>query len=324
MTTPQIWRPTILLISLLLAGAAPTSAQDWPTERPVKIIVPFTAGSATDIVARAVFDEVSRQIGQSVVVENCTGAGTTLGSALVAKAEPNGYTLLVNSTSHAVVATTYPKLPFSVADDFIALSALAAQPFVITTRTKYKTIADLVQYARANPGVVNYGSNGIGSSGMLFLEKFALVAKIKMTHVPFRGTPEAITEIVANRLDIFPGTALSTLDLARAGKVNALAVSTPQRSSSIPDVPTLAEAGIPGADYVFWIGAFAPARTPRPVVERIHSEIIKALDLPKLKKKFVDLGADPMPMSMADFDAFVRKEIKLNAEIFAAIGLKPR
>ena len=322
MTILQFLRPAFLSLALLLAGAATAPAQDWPARQPIKIVVPFTPGSATDLVARAVFDQVSRQINQAVLVENRAGGGTTIGSATVAKAEPDGYTLLVNSTSHVVVATTFPKLPYSVTDDFIALSALAAQPFVITTRTKYKTIADLVQFGRANPGVLNYGSNGIGTSGMLFMEKFALVAKMKMTHVPFRGTPEAMTEIIADRLDMFPGPVPSTLELAKDGKVNALAVSTPQRSNSMPGVPTLSEAGLPGADYIFWVGAFAPAKTPRPIAERIHAEIIKALNSPEVKRKIAGLGADPMPMSMADFDAFIKKEIKLNADIFVAAGIK--
>jgi tripartite-type tricarboxylate transporter receptor subunit TctC len=322
MTILQFSRPAFLSLALLLAGAATAPAQDWPARQPIKIVVPFTPGSATDLVARAVFDQVSRQINQAVLVENRAGGGTTIGSATVAKAEPDGYTLLVNSTSHVVVATTFPKLPYSVTDDFIALSALAAQPFVITTRTKYKTIADLVQFGRANPGVLNYGSNGIGTSGMLFMEKFALVAKMKMTHVPFRGTPEAMTEIIADRLDMFPGPVPSTLELAKDGKVNALAVSTPQRSNSMPGVPTLSEAGLPGADYIFWVGAFAPAKTPRPIAERIHAEIIKALNSPEVKRKIAGLGADPMPMSMADFDAFIKKEIKLNADIFVAAGIK--
>jgi tripartite-type tricarboxylate transporter receptor subunit TctC len=321
MTMPPLRRPGLLALAML-AGSTIASAQDWPARQPIKIIVPFTAGSATDVVGRTVFDQVARQIGQIVLVENRVGGGTTIGAAAVAKAEPDGYTLLVNSTSHVVVATTFPKRPYSVTDDFIALSGLATQPFVITTRTRYKSIADLVAFGRANPGVLNYGSNGIGTSGMLFMEKFALVAKIKMTHVPFRGTPEAMTEIVADRLDMFPGPALSMLQLAREGRVNALAVSTPRRSSAMPEVPTLAEAGLPDADYIFWVGAFAPAKTPRPVAERLHAEIIKALGSPEVRKKIADLAADPMPMAMTEFDAFVRKEIKLNADIFAAAGIK--
>jgi tripartite-type tricarboxylate transporter receptor subunit TctC len=320
MMTQILWKFSILLVAVFI-GAGSAWAQDWPARQPVKIIVPFTAGSATDVLARAVFNQVARQIEQSVLIENRSGGGTTLGSFAVAKADPDGYTLLVHSTSHVVVASTFAKLPYNVSEDFTALSGLASQPFVITTRTKYRSIADLVEFGRANPGVLNYGSNGVGTSGMLFMERFALAAGMKLTHVPFRGTPEAMTEIVADRLDMFPGPALSTLELAHAGKVNALAVSTPRRSSAMPNVPTLAEAGLPNADYTFWIGAFAPAKTPQPIVQRIHSEIIKALNSPEVKKKISDLAAEPMSMPMRDFDAFVKKEIKLNAEIVAAAGI---
>ena len=313
----------VLTLGLGVGCSSGASAQDWPARQPIKVIVPFTAGSATDIVARSVFDQVGRQVGQSVVVENRVGGGTTIGAAAVAKSDPDGYTLLVNSTSHVVVATTFPKLSYNVADDFTALTPLAVQPFVITTRTRYKTMAELVAYGRANPGVLNYGSAGIGTSGMLFMEKFALAGKFKMTHVPFRGTPEAMTEIIADRLDMYPGPVQSTLELAKAGKVSALAVSTPTRSSSMPDVPTMAEAGLPDATYNFWIGAFAPAKLPRPVAERLHSEILKAVNSADVKQKLAALGSEPMPMSMAEFDAFVRREIKLNADILEAAGIKP-
>ena len=322
MTQTRLWRLVAVLGGACLVGGGTTAAQEWPAKQPFRIIVPFTPGSATDIVARAVFDQVGKQVDQSVLVENRGGGGTTIGSAAVAKSDPDGYTLLVNSTSHVVVATTFPNLGYSVADDFIALTALATQPFVITTRMKYKTIDELVQFGRANPGVLNYGSAGIGTSGMLFMERFALAGKFKMTHVPFRGTPEAMTEIVADRLDMYPGPVQSTLELAKAGRVNALAVSTPQRSSAMPDVPTMAQAGLADADYIFWIGAFAPARTPKPIADRLHAEIVKALGSADVKQKIATLGADPMPMSMAEFDAFVRREIKLNADIFAAAGIK--
>ena len=308
--------------TLMLTGSLVAQAQEWPTRQTIKVIVPLTAGSATDIVARAVFDQVGRQVDQSIVVENRTGGGTTIGAGAVAKSDPDGYTLLVHSTSHVVVATTFPKLGYSVAEDFTALSTLAVQPFVITTRLRYKTIADLVAFGRANSGVLNYGSAGIGTSGMLFMEKFALAGKFKMTHVPFRGTPEAMTEIIADRLDMYPGPAQSTLELAKAGKVNALAVSTPKRSSTMPDVPTVAEAGLAEAEYNFWIGAFAPAKTPVGVATRLHAEIVKALNSSEVRQKIAVLGADPLPMPMAEFDAFVRREIKLNADVLEAAGLK--
>jgi tripartite-type tricarboxylate transporter receptor subunit TctC len=307
----------------LFATAQVASAQQWPGKEPIKVIVPFTPGSATDIVARVVFNQVSKQIGQAVVVENRGGGGTTIGSAFVAHADPDGYTLLVNSTSHVVVASVYSHLAYNVADDFTALTPLASQPFVATAPAKYKTMADFVAYGRAHPGVLNYGSNGIGTAGQLFMVNIGLAAKITMTHVPFRGTADALTEMISNRLDLFPAPATAMIELAKAGKVSALAVSTAQRSQAMPDVPTIAETGYPDATYNFWIGAFAPVKTPPEISARLHDEIVKALDVPEVKKEIVALAADPMPMSMKDFDAFVRKEIKLNAGIVAAAGIQP-
>jgi tripartite-type tricarboxylate transporter receptor subunit TctC len=306
-----------------MTAAAPVSAQEWPTKEPIKVIVPFTPGSATDIVARVVFNQVSQQIGQTVIVENRGGGGTTIGSAFVAHADPDGYTLLVNSTSHVVVASVYAHLSYNVADDFTALTPLASQPFVATAPAKYQTMADFVAYGRAHPGVLNYGSNGIGTAGQLFMVNIGLAAKITMTHVPFRGTADALTEMISNRLDLFPAPAAAMIEFAKAGKVSALAVSTAQRLQAMPDVPTIAETGYPDATYNFWIGAFAPARTPPAVSTRLHDEIVKALAVPDVKKEIITLAADPMPMSMSDFDAFVRKEIKLNAGIVKAAGIQP-
>jgi tripartite-type tricarboxylate transporter receptor subunit TctC len=314
---------TLLVAALCVSVAARASAQQWPTKEPIKVIVPFTPGSATDIVARVVFNQVSQQIGQAVVVENRGGGGTTIGSAFVAHADPDGYTLLVNSTSHVVVASVYAHLPYNVADDFTALTALASQPFVATAPAKYETMADFVAFGRAHPGTLNYGSNGIGTAGQLFMVNIGLAAKITMTHVPFRGTADALTEMISNRLDLFPAPAAAMIELAKAGKVSALAVSTARRSRAMPDVPTIAEAGYPDATYNFWIGAFAPARTPPAISVRLHDEIIKALAVPEVKKEITNLAADPMPMSMSDFDAFVRKEIELNAGIVKAARIQP-
>lgn len=307
------------LLALGTAGAV--QAQDWPTKQ-IKVVVPFTPGSATDIVGRAVFEQIGRDSGQSVVVENRGGGGTTIGSAAVAKAEPDGYTLLVNSTSHVVVATTFPKLPYNVAEDFTAISGLAAQPFVVTTRTKYKSLADFIGYGKANPGAINYGSAGIGTSGMLFAEQFGIVTGIKMTHVPFRGTPEAMTEIIADRLDMFPGPVVSVVELVADKKVAALAVTTPKRAKAFPDVPTLQEAGVKGSDYIFWAGAFAPVKTPKAISDKIHAAVLKALANPDVIKRIDNLGAEPMPMQMAAFDTFVRAEIKMHADIIEKAGIK--
>jgi len=312
----------ILALILILTPLA-AQAQDWPSKEPIKIIVPFSAGSATDIVARLVFEQVGSRIGQTFVVENRGGAGTTLGSAMVAKADPDGYTLLVNSTSHVVVASTYAHLPYSVANDFAGISNLADIPFVIATSTKYNTLSDLVAAGKKPGGNVLYGSAGIGSSGQLFMERLCLAAGFSATHVPFRGTPEGMTELIAGRLDVYPAPALNALPLAQDGKIHVLAISATKRLPLMPDVPTLAEAGVPNALYNFWIGAFAPARTPKPIVERLNREVVATLGRKDIADKIRALGGEPAPMTPAEFDAFVRKEIAINAEIVKASGYKP-
>jgi len=301
-------------------GAA--SAQSWPTKR-VTVIVPFTAGSATDIAGRIVFEQVGKQIGQNFVFENRGGAGTTLGAAMVAKADPDGYTLLVNSTSQVVVASTFAKLPYSVADDFIPISALADIPFVVSTTTSYKSMKDVVA-ASSKPGGIFYGTNGPGSSGHLFMEALRLAAGYPITHVPFRGTVEAMTEVIAGRIDMFPAPALNAINLTKEGKVNSLAVSSPKRLPLMADVPTLAEVGLPKAQYQFWVGSFAPAKTPKAIIERLNREVVAALHVKETADRIIALGGSPMPMTAAEFDAFVRREIALNGEIVKASGYQPQ
>ena len=312
-----------LAFILLLAPLA-AKAQEWPGKEPIKIIVPFSAGSATDIIARTVFDQVGRQIGQTFVVENRGGAGTTLGSAMVARADPDGYTLLVNSTSQVVVASTYAKLPYSVADDFSGISELADIPFVIASSTKYKTLNDLIAAGKKPGSNILYGSAGAGSSGQLFMERLRLAAGFAATHVPFRGTPEGMNELIAGRIDVYAAPVLNALPLAKAGKINVLAVSSTKRLALMPDVPTLAEEGLINALYNFWIGAFAPAKTPKPIVDRLNREVAAALGRKDIADKIRALGGEPAPMTPAEFDAFVRKEIAINAEIVKASGYKPQ
>jgi tripartite-type tricarboxylate transporter receptor subunit TctC len=305
--------------ALALFGVpAGAMAQDWPTKQPIKLVVPFGAGSATDLVARTVFEQVGKQIGQTVVVENRGGAGTTLGAGMVAKADPDGYTILVNSTSHAVVASTYSHVPYSVENDFAAITTLADSPFVVAAATKYKTLNDLIEAGKKPGANILFGSSG--SSGQLFMEQFRATAGFAGTNVPFRGTPEAMTEVVTGRIDMFPAPAPSAIALTRDGKVNSLAVSSGKRSPLLPTVPTMAESGLPGAAYNFWIGAFAPAKTPKPIVERLNREIVAALAVKNVADKIMALGGTPMPMTPGDFDTFVRKEIAINAAIVKASG----
>jgi tripartite-type tricarboxylate transporter receptor subunit TctC len=305
----------------LLAVLCPatTAAQDWPSRNPIKIVVPLSAGSTTDIAARVVFEQVGKQIGQNFIFENRGGAGTTLGAGMVAKADPDGYTLLVNSTSQVAVASTYAALPYSVADDFISVSGLADFPLVVAATHRFRSMKDVVVES-SKPGGILYGSGGRGSAGHLFMEALRLAAEYPATHVPFRGTVEAMTEVISGRIDMYPAPALNAINLTRDGKVSSLAVSSPKRLPLMSEVPTVAELGLPRAQYQFWVGAFAPTKTPNHIVERLNREIVAALNVKEIVEKITALGGSPMPMTPAEFGAFVRKEIVANAEIVKASG----
>ena len=317
------FRGVALALASLCASSGATHAEEWPARQAVKIIVPFTAGSATDIVARTVFEQVGRQVGQTFVPENRGGAGTTLGMAAVAKADPDGYTLLVHSTSHVVVASTYAKLPFDAVNDFAPITALANIPYIITTPVKYRSLADLIAAGKAPGSALTYGSAGVGSSGQLFQERFRTAAGFPATHVPFRGTPEGMVEIVAGRLDMYSAPAINAIELTRDNKISSLAASSSKRVPLMPEVPTLAELGLAAATYNFWVGAFAPARTPSAVLDRLNGEIVTALKQNAIADKIVALGGDPNPMTRPEFEAFVRSELAVNAEILKASGFKP-
>ena len=310
----------VLAAAVVLSGGA--QAQEWPTKQPIKVVVPFTAGSSTDISARVVFEQVGRQVGQTVVVENRTGAGTTIGSGFVARADPDGYTILVNSTSHVAVQATYAKLSYHPADDFAGISPLANLPLVIIAPTRYKNMADLVAAGRSKS--LNFGSAGAGSAGHLFLERFRLSAKMDATHVAFRGTPEGVTEIIADRLDFFTAPVLNAVPFVKDGKITAAAVGSAKRASSMPDIPTTSEAGVPNAGYEFWVGALVPVKTPRAIVDRINKEVLAALADKDVAGKIANLGGEPMPMTPAQFDKFLRDQIAVNIEVVKASGFKPQ
>jgi tripartite-type tricarboxylate transporter receptor subunit TctC len=307
----------------LLVAPADIRAQAWPTKQPIRVIIPFSAGSATDIVPRTILEQVGKQIGQTIVVENRVGAGGTIGVGAVAKADPDGYTFLAHSTTHAVTASTYSNPGYDARRDFIAITALASVPNVLVVPpNKYKTLKELVAAAKANPDSLNYASGGAGSAAHLNAERLRMAADFKAQHVPFKGGPEALNEIMTGRVHFYFIPLPPARGLIAAGKISALAVSGSQRASALPDIPTTIEAGFPNSDYNFWIGLFAPAKTPREIVDRMNQETLRALQNPDVKSKLAKLGADPMPMRPDEFDAFVKKEIDLNAALVKAAGIK--
>jgi tripartite-type tricarboxylate transporter receptor subunit TctC len=314
----------ILLPALGLGLAAmETRAETWPT-KPLKAIVPIAAGSVIDIVPRVVFEQLSTQLGQAIVVENRPGAGQTMGAGAVAKADPDGYTLLVNSSAHAIAPSLHAYLSYHPTRDFAAVVPLGITPFVLVVPPDrgFKTAADFVAAAKAKPGAFNFSSPGVGSASHLSAERFRLSAGVQAVHVPFKGGVEAMTEVIAGRIDFFFVGLGAALPHIRDGKLTALAVNSASRSSALPDVPTIREAGFKDAEYPMWFGLFLPAKTPRAIVDRLHRETVKALHVPKVRDKLAKLGVDPMLMTSTEFDALVEKEVAINAELVKAIGLK--
>lgn len=298
------------------------AAGEYPT-RPVRVIVPFTPGSGTDGVARAVGDPLGHALGQPFVVENRPGAGGTLGASQVATANGDGQTVLVHSAGHAANAALY-KLRYDTLKDFAPITMLATLPNVLVTAATggFASVQDLVAKARAQPGKYLYASAGNGSATHINAEKFRVATGIEAEHVPFKGTPEAMTEVMAGRIDWFFAPLISTLPMIREGRLKALAVGTPERSAALPDVPTTVEAGFPGSDYTFWVGLFVPAKTPAAIIERLSSETVKALRTDAIRDRFAAVGAVPAPMTPAAFGKRLESEVGEATGLIRAAGIK--
>lgn len=311
----------LTLAALFTAGAA---AQGAFPSKPVKLVVPFTAGSGTDIIARTIGDAMSRGLGQPVIVENRPGAGGTIGAAQVARSEPDGHTILIHSSGHALNPALYTSLPYDTLKDLTGVTPLAALPnvMVVSPAKGWKNVGDVLAAAKARPGQLNYASAGVGSATHLNAEKFKLQAGIEAQHVPFKGTPEALGDVIGGRNDWFFAPLSSALPLIKDGKLQALAVSTAARAPALPDVPTTVEAGVAGSDYTFWVGMLVPGATPPAVVKRLHDEALKALAAPEVKERMAKMGAEAFTMTPEAFNAYIRTEMESAARIAKAANLK--
>lgn len=298
-------------------------AETWPT-KPLRAIVPVGAGSTTDIIPRVVFEQLSAQLGQSIVVENRVGAAGTIGSAFVAKADPDGYTILAHGSALTISPALYPNLSYDPGRDFAAVVPFGIAPnvLVVPPARGWKTVGDLVAAAKAKPGTLNFSSVGVGSATHLSAERFRVSAGVEAVHVPFKGGAEAMTEIIAGRIDFFFGPVALVLPQIQDGKLTPLVVNGAKRSAALPNVPTTLEAGFANAEYPIWLGMFLPAKTPREIVDKLNRETLKALQVPKVRDKLTALGFEPMVMTPAQFAAHVEKEIAVNAALVKAAGLK--
>ncbi len=318
-------RTTVLLALPLLAMAAAQQARAdtaYPT-KPIRVIVPFSAGSTTDIIARAIADKMGQSLGQTLVVDNRGGASGTIGAAAVATAAADGYTVMIQSSSHTVNPSTFAKLPYDTLRDFAGVTPISSLPnaLVISPSKNIKTLQELLAAARAKPGSLNFASAGQGSATHLNAEKFKMAARIDATNIPFKGSGEAVNEVLSGRVDYYFSPVAPVIAQIKEGNLLALAVGSPKRSAALPDVPTTTEAGVPGSEFNFWIGMMVPAKTPRDIVNRLHDEVVKALATPEVKQRFANLGADAWTLKPEAFDAYIKDEIASNAQLVKAAGI---
>jgi tripartite-type tricarboxylate transporter receptor subunit TctC len=308
----------------VIGGKPALGAPDWPI-RPVLTISPFTAGSANDVVARLVLDQVGQQVGQALVVENRSGGGGIVGVASVVRAEPDGYTLLLSSASMSSAVVLHSALPYDALRDLVPIAMMGVQPSVLVAAPGkgFKTVAELVGAAKAKPGQLNFASAGIGSASHIAGERFRLAAGLQVQHIPYRGPVEALTDLMTGRVDFYFLPIAAALPLIKQGKVVALAVSTPARTQSLPYVPTIAEAGYPDAEYLFWGGISAPVKTPRAIIEKLNHEVNKALEVPAVEEKLQNLGVQPKPMTPDQFAKFFADDVATTVKLGKDANIAP-
>jgi tripartite-type tricarboxylate transporter receptor subunit TctC len=311
--------------AMILLQAAGAAAQAWPA-KPIRLMVPFPPGGSTDIVARIVAQKLSERLGQPIVIENGGGAGGTLGTAVAAKAAPDGYTLTVASTStHVVAPGVYAKLDYDPVKDFAPVALMAVSPYllVVNPAVPAKTLQELLALAKKQPGKLNYASAGIGSTTQLAMEMLKAASGTYMLHIPYNGNGPAGTAVMGGQVDALFGSLPALLPHAKSGRVRALAVGTPKRSPSLPDVPTVAELGYPGFDASLWLAIMAPTGTPQPVIERLNKEINALVSTAEMREAFDKAGTEPLTGTPADLAALIRDGLPKYAQIIKVAGVKP-
>ena len=314
-------RVVCVLTSLFAVSAA--NADNWPSHL-IKATIPFGAGSATDVVPRLVFDRLAVELGQPIVIENRVGAGGTLGTGQVAKADPDGYSILAHSSALTIAPAIFPNLTFDSTRDLssVLMIGSSANVMIVPKDRPWKTIQEFIADAKAKPGSISFGSVGIGSAVHISAEKFRLAAGIEATHVPYRGGSEVIADILGGRIDLYFCPLATALPLIREGQVRALLVSTPKRVADLPDVPTPLEAGLKDADSAIWFGVLVPSQTPRDIVDKLHAAGVKVLTDSAMQDSLKKLGVEAMPMSPSEMDALVVRETAANTDVIKAAGIK--
>jgi tripartite-type tricarboxylate transporter receptor subunit TctC len=316
---------SLRVICVLATALAVTAAraEGWPS-RLIKATIPFGAGSAADVVPRLFFDRLAVELGQPIVIENRVGAGGTLGTAMVAKADPDGYNILANSSALTITPAIFTNLSYDVTRDLASVLMIgsSANVMIVPNARPWKTIQDFIADAKAKPGSISFGSVGVGSAVHITSEKFRFAAGFEATHIPYRGGGEVIADILGGRIDFYFCPLANALPLIREGQVRALVVSTPKRVADLPDVPTPVDIGLKDADSAIWFGVLAPSKTPRDIVDKLHAAGAKVLADPATQEGLKKLGIEPMPMSPAEMDALVKRETADYLALIKAAGIK--
>jgi tripartite-type tricarboxylate transporter receptor subunit TctC len=323
-------QPACRFARLALAAAAFALApciahgQAYPS-KPIRWIVPFPPGGSTDILARVVGQKLTEAWGQPVVIENKGGAGGTIGATEVARARANGYTLLMGAIHHTIASSVYPSLPYDFLRDFAPVTVVAIVPnvLVVNPSVPAKSVPELITYAKANPGKLTYGSAGVGTAHHLIGAKFNLEAGVDIVHVPYKGSAPAVTDLVSGQVLMMYDTVASALPHIKAGKLRPLAVATPKRSVALPDVPTIAEAALPGFEVTTWFGLLVPAKTPKEIAAKLHGEVVKILNMPDVKKRLLEAGAEPVGNTPEEMAAQIKNETESFAKIVKQAKITP-
>jgi tripartite-type tricarboxylate transporter receptor subunit TctC len=318
--------PVLSVLSVLMLFAGSTTAQPaaYPS-KPIRFVVPYPAGGPLDTVARLLGQKVAESTKQPVIVDNKPGAGGNIGADAVAKAPPDGYMILMGAVAtHAINPTLYASIPYDPVRDFIPVTQVASTPnvLVVNPSVPANNVREFIAYAKANPGKLNFGSGSTGSAGHLAGELFKTMAGVEMTHVPYKGAAPAMNDLIGGQIQLMFDNLASSLAQVRAGRIRALAVTTAKRSALAPDLPTIAESGLPGFDISTWFGIFVPANTPPEIVDRLHSEFTRALAMPDIRDKMLALGAEPVGSRPGEFSAYIRTEADKYARVIKASGAK--
>jgi len=314
----------ICALSAAICVPSPAAAQPYPS-KPIRFVVPYPAGGPLDTIARLLSQKVSESVKQPVVVDNKPGAGGNIGADMVAKAAPDGYTILMGAVAtHAINPVLYASIPFDPARDFVPVTQVASTPNVLVVHPSIPalTVREFIAYAKRNPGKLNFGSGSTGSAGHLAGELFKSMAGVDMTHIPYKGAAPAMQDLIGGQIQLMFDNLASSLGQVRAGKVKALAVTTAKRTALAPELPTIAESGLPGFDISTWFGIFAPAGTPREALDRLHAEFTRALAAPDVRERILALGAEPVGNRPEEFAAYIREEAAKYARLVKASGAK--